>query len=599
MLTAIVRSSLRLRGIVSILALAFIGYGFYILLQAQYDVFPEFAPPQVTIQTEAPGLAPEQTEVLVTQPIENAINGVVGIESLRSNSIQGLSVITVTFHPGGDIYRDRQAVAERLATLTGQLPQGVQAPVMSPLTSSTGDLLTVGLTSEKRSLMELRTMADWVLKPRLSAVSGVAKVSVFGGEVKQLQVQIHPEQLTQYNISLGDILAVARRATGVRGAGVLDTTNQRIILHTEGESVTSEELAKTVLVQQTNTNVALSITLVDGATVVEAPEPPISAAAIMGQPGVILNLWAQYGANTLDVTQQVEQVLAEIQPALHAEGVVLHPDLFRPANFIQRAVHNVQESLVIGALLVVAVLFLFLFDVRTAAISSLAIPLSLLAAVAGLNALGLSLNTMTLGGLAIAIGIVVDDAVIDVENILRRLRENHHSEHPRPAGQVVLDASIEVRSAVVYAAFAVVMVFIPILTMSGLAGRLFAPLGIACTLAILASLLVALTVTPALCFLLLSGRELEKSDSPLVRWLKVRHRALLLRIEQSSRSVLAGIVVCAVAGLIALRFVGSSFLPELREGHFLVHMSLVPGTSLEESQRVGYHVAQAKFIFVG
>ncbi len=592
MLTAIVRFSLRFRGVVIALMAVFLGYGVYTLTQAQYDVFPEFAPPQVTIQTEAPGLAPEQVEVLVTQPVENALNGMADVESLRSSSIQGLSVITVTFDAAGDVYRDRQVVAERLATLTGQLPQGVQPPVMSPLTSSTGDLLTAGLTSETRSLMELRTMADWVMTPRLLAVPGVSKVAVFGGDVKQFQIQVRPEQLVRYNISLGDVLAVARRATGVRGAGVLDTANQRVILHTEGQAVTPDDLAHTVLVQQAANGVTLNVTLGDVATVVEAPEPAISGAAIMGQPGVILNLWAQYGANTLEVTERVEQALTEISPTLQAQGVLLRPDLFRPANFIQTAIHNVQVSLMVGALLVILVLCLFLFNVRTAAISCAAIPLSLLAAVTMLQHLHLSLNTMTLGGLAIAIGIVVDDAVIDVENILRRLRANHRLQHPQPANRVILEASVEVRNAVVYATFAVVIVFLPILTLSGLAGRLFAPLGMACILAILASLLVALTITPALCSFLLAGRQLEQHDPPLVHWLKERYRVLLHVVERSSRYLLGGVVASTVAGLLALSFLGGDFLPELREGHFLVHMSAVPGTSLEESLRVGHQVSR-------
>ncbi len=499
MLSAMVRFSLRFRGVVIALAVVLLGYGLYTLSLATYDVFPEFAPPQVVIQTEAPGLAPEQVEVLVTQVLENALNGLAGIASLRSGSVQGLSVVTVTFHPSSDIYRDRQAVAERLASLVGQFPQGVQAPVMTPLTSSTSVVLALGLTSATRSLMEVRTTADWMVKQRLLVVPGVAKVVVFGGEVKELQIQVHPDRLIQYNLALEEVLAAARRATGVRGAGFIETTNQRILLQTQGQSLAPEHLAQTVLVHHNGANVTLG----EVAQVVEAPEPPLGAAAIMGEPGVILLVSSQYGANTLAVTQQVEQALEELRPTLDAQGILLTPDLFRPATFIQTATDNVQSSLLIGAALVIVVLSLFLFNVRTAAISCTAIPLSLLTGVMVLEYLGFSLNTMTLGGLAIAIGEVVDDAVIDVENILRRLRENRHLEHPQPPLRVVYDASIEVRSAVVYATFAVVLVFLPIVTLSGVAGRLFAPLGLTYILAILASLLVALTVTPALCLVLL------------------------------------------------------------------------------------------------
>ncbi len=586
MLSAIVRFSVRFRGVVIALACVLLGYGLYTLARATSDVFPEFAPPQAVIQTEAPGLAPEQVELLVTQVIENALNGLAGIESLRSRSIQGLSVITVTFHPGTDIYRDRQAVAERLTSLAGQLPQGVQAPAITPLTSSTSVVLVVGLTSEKRSPMELRTMADWTVKPRLLAVPGVAKVVVFGGEVKELQIQVHPDRLIQYHLAFEDVLSAARRATGIRGAGFIDTANQRVLLQTQGQSLTPEQLAKTILLHQN----AASLTLGEVAQIAEAPEPPVGAAAIMGEPAVILMLSGQYGANTLAVTQRIEQALEELRPTLDAQAVVLTPDLFRPATFIQTATDNMRSSLLIGAALVVVVLSLFLFNVRTAAISCTAIPLSLLMAVTALEYLGFSLNTMTLGGLAIAIGEVVDDAVIDVENILRRLRENRHMEHPQPASRIVYDASMEVRSAVVYATFAVVVVFLPIVTMSGVAGRLFAPLGLTYILAILASLLVALTVTPALCLVLLGRRDGRAQEPPVVRWLKERYRAALLRIERSPRTVIGGVVLFTAAGLVALPFFGGGFLPELQEGHFIVHMSAVPGTSLQESLRLGRRV---------
>lgn len=586
MLTAIVRFSLRFHGVIIALACALFGYGLYTLSRAQYDVFPEFAPPLVVIQTEAAGLAPEQVEVLVTQPIENAVNGVAGIESLRSGSIQGLSVITVTFQTGSDIYRSRQVLAERLATLAGQLPQGIQAPVMTPLTSSTSVVLAVGLTSEKLSLMDLRTVADWTVKQRLLSVPGVAKVAVFSEEARQLQIQIRPDRLIQYNLSIEDVLAAARRATGVRGAGFIDNANQRIVLQTEGQSLTPDQLSQTVLLHQNGASVILG----DVARVVDAPEPPIGAAAIMGRPGVILMVSAQYGANTLEVTRAVELALEEFRPSLSAQGVVLHADLFRPANFIQTATRNVRSSLLIGAVLVVAVLFLFLFDIRTAAISVAAIPLSLLAGVTVLVYLGESLNTMTLGGLAIAIGLLVDDAVITVENIFRRLRENHLRPNPSPVFQVALDATLEVRSAVVYATIAVALVFIPVLTLSGIAGRLFAPLGLAYILSTLASLLVALTVTPALCLILLGRQELR--EPPVVRWLKERYRSLLLSVERNPRGVIGGVALFTIAGLAALPFFGGGFLPELKEGHFIVHMSAVPGTSLAESLRLGHQVTE-------
>lgn len=589
MLNAIVRLSLRFRGVVLALALAFLGYGIFSLTQARYSVFPEFAPPFVTVQTESPGLSPEQVELLVTQPVENAINGTNGIDSLRSTSIQGLSVVNAVFRDGTDIYRDRQLIEERLATVSGQLPQGVGAPTLTPLKSSTGTVLVMGITSTTKSLMDLRTVADWTLKPRLLAVPGVGSVGVFGGEVRQLQVQFLPDRLVKYNLSLNDVVAAAQKATAVMGAGFVENGNQRLILRPEGQPVTPEQIASTVLVRQNGANVTLG----QVADVRNGMAPPFSAALINGKPGVILNVYAQYESNILEVTANVEQALKDLKPSLAQEGITVEPDIFRPVNFIDRSIHNIRNSLLLGAALVVVVLFLFLFDLRTAAISCAAIPLSLLAAITVLDKAGFAVNTMTLGGLAIAIGEVVDDAVIDVENIMRRLRQNRASENPRPVFNVVLDASLEVRSAVVYATFAVALVFTPILTLSGLAGRIFAPLGMAYILAIMASLLVALTVTPALSMLLLGHRTLSPHESALVHWLRARYISILERVERVPWLVLGCAAVATIGGIATVPFLSTTFLPELHEGHFIVHLSAVPGSSLEESITRGKQVTTA------
>lgn len=588
MLQAIVRFSLRFRGVVIALACALLVYGIYGFSQARYSVFPEFAPPQVSIQTEAPGLSPEQVEVLVTQPIENAINGVAALDTLRSGSIQGLSVITVVFRADSDVYRDRQVVAERLAAEAGQLPAGVAAPEMTPLVSATGTVLAIGLTSNRQSLMNLRTIADWTMRPRLLAVAGVAHVSVFGGAVRQIQAQFRPERLVQYNLTVNDVIAAARAATGIRGAGFVETSNQRIVLQTEGQ-FPAAELSRTVLLHHNGVNVTLG----DVATVVDGPAPRISAASVMGQPGVILMLDAQLGANALDVTRGLDEALEELRPALAAQGVSLHTDIFRPANFIETAIGNVKSSLLAGAVLIVVVLFLFLFNLRTAVISFTAIPLSLLAALIVTEKLGFSINTMTLGGLAIALGEVVDDAVIDVENIYRRLRENRSAGSPRPVFRVVLDASLEVRSAVVYATFAVILVFFPVLTLSGLAGRIFAPLGMAYIWAILASLIVALTVTPALCLLLLPGRDLSSREPPVVRGAKAGYERLLSWAEKAPVAVMITVGVILAAGVAILPTLRGSFIPELNEGHFIVHVWSLPGTSLEESLQIGQQITKA------
>ncbi len=585
---AIISFSVRYRGVVIALGCLLLALGLASLLGAKYDVFPEFAPPLVSIQTEAPGLTPEQVEMLVTTPIETQVNGLPGIRRLASTSIQGLSLINVTFDAATDIYRDRQVVAERLAVAAQRLPQGVSAPAMTPLISATGMVLVFGLTSSSRSLMELKSLAEWTLRPRLLTVPGVASVAVFGRDTRSLQIQVRPRQLARYGLGMSDVLAAARQATAVRGAGFIDTATQRIVLQSEGQAVTAARLARTVLIAHG----AARVTLGDVANVTVAPEPAIGAGLINGKPGVVLNVMEQYHANTVDVTRGVEAALVQMAPGLEAQGIDLHPDLFRAENFIDTAMANIRSSLYIGGVLVIIVLTLFLFDWRAAVISIAAIPLSLLAGVIVVERLVGSLNTMTLGGLAIAIGVVVDDAVIDVDNIIRRLRENRQRPSPLPAAQVIIDASYEVRGAVVYATFAVLLVFVPILLLPGLSGALFGPLGVSYSLATLASLGVALTVVPALAMALLSGRT-EDVPSPLVRWLHDHYRRVLERTLQQPRTVMMAAAALTVIGCATLPFFQSSFLPDLNEGHFIVHMSAVPGTSLDETLATGKRVADA------
>jgi CzcA family heavy metal efflux pump len=564
-----------------------LGYGIYSLSIARYDVFPEFAPAEVTIQTEAPGLSPEQVEQLVTTPLESEIVGVTGVQTVRSGSIQGLSVITVIFSSGRNIYLDRQLVAERVPTVT--LPADIK-PIITPLTSSTSTVLEIGLSSKKLSVMDLTTVADWVVKRRLVAVPGVAKVAVFGEQPRQIQIQYDPERLIRHEVTISDVIAAAQRSTAVRGAGFISTGNQRIILQSVGQSLTGAEIARTVVARQNGAN----LTLGDLANVVSAPAPRIGGASISGSPALILMISSQYGANTLEVTQALDTALAELEPTLRTQGIEVNTNIFRPASFIETALHNIRNSLIIGAILVILVLFLFLFNFRTAAISCTAIPLSLLGATIALERFGLSLNTMTLGGLAIAVGEVVDDAVIDVENIYRRLRENRIQAKPRAAWRVVFGASIEVRSAVIYATLAVILIFFPVLTMSGVAGRMFSPLAIAYIAAILVSLLVALTVTPALCLVLLAHRDLPAPDAPLVRFLKRVYRRLLLGIERAPRLVIGAVAVSVV--LIAILIaptLEASFIPPLREGNLTLHMTAVPGTSVRQSLQLGNRVTEA------
>lgn len=587
MLQNIVDWSIRQRFLVVILAVALLLGGFYATQQAALDVFPEFTPPQVVIQTEAPGLSATEVEQLVTLPVETAVNGLPGFEVSRSQSIQGLSVVTVVFRGGTDIYRARQMVAERLAELSGTLPEGVKAPRLAPLTTAAGRLLTVGFTSEKLTPMELRDRVQWQLRPRLLAIEGVAQVTIFGGDVRQFQVRVNPDFLAAHKLTLTDVLDAARQANGIRGAGFMEDPSQRLTLRAQGQVRSAAELGEAVIMSSGGTPVRLR----DVAVVVEAPEPKFGDATVNGKPGVLLVISRQFEGDSYAITERVEAELDKLRPSLEREGIVYHPALFRQADFIELAVGNVTHALLIGAVLVVIVLFVFLFNWRTALISLTAIPLSLFGAILILWGFGLSLNTLTLGGLAIAVGEVVDDAIIDVENIFRRLRENAGLPQPQSAASVVLGASYEVRSAVVYATFMVTLVFVPVFFLSGLQGRLFAPLGYAYVLSVLVSLVVALTVTPALSMLLLPGTR-GASEPPFVHWLQTRYERLLRRLDQEMPLVLTVVGGLLVAAAWAVMSFGGEFLPELKENHFVVHMRGLPGTSLEQSMESGSQITK-------
>ena len=586
MMSALVRFSIRFSGVIIGLASLVVLYGIYSLTHSNLDVFPEFSPTQIIIQTESPGLSAELVESLVSQPIETSIAGTVGIDSLRSQSIPGLSIVTVVFDENSDIYRNRQVVAERLATLSNHLPQGI-TPSITPLTSSASTVLGVGITSKTRSLTELRTMVDWTIVPHLLAIPGVADVNIFGGKVRQFQIQVDPEKMIHYGISLAQIEDAVKKATGVRGNGFIENNNQRIVINTEGQSATPEKLALATLFHKNGQTIRLG----DIGKVVEGAAPSISAASINGESGVYLSVQGQLGANTHAVTQEIEDALQELKPSLTTEQIVLHDGLFRPDNFIEVAISGVQSDIAIGSILVITVLFLFLFNARTAFISATAIPLSLLTAIVAMSYFKIGLNIMVLGGLAIALGEVVDDAIIDTENIFRRIRENRLLSQPLPTYQVVFNASMEVRSSVVYATIIVALVFMPLLTLGGVAGKLFAPLGFAYISAILASLAVALTLTPALCFLLLGQAKLEAEDPPMIRVIKKWYVSVLYRIEKQYKAVMAISLILIGLGLGILPLFKSQFIPALNEGHYIMHMTAVPGTSEQQSLQIGNKVS--------
>jgi CzcA family heavy metal efflux pump len=589
MLDAIIRFSLRFRGVIFSLAIMTAGYGLYSLTLAKLDVFPEFAPPMSIVQTAAPGMTSEQVETLVTQPVENALGGMTGLQSIRSRSMQGLSSVTLVFDEHANVMQVRQLVTERISGLAGALPAGVAAPQLLPLTTTTSVVRTIGLTSKTRSLAELYDIAQWTVKPQLLSARGVADVIVFGGDTRQMQIQVDPARLMRHGLSIPDVIAAVRQATGVRGAGFTENSNQRIAVNADGQIATPQKLAGVVLRSSNGAAVRLG----DVANVTWGNAPAVGAASIMGKPGVMVVMESQYGTNTMAVTREIEKTLAGLGPVLARQGVEVNANVFRPANFIEASVGHLRIALIVGALLVIAVLFLFLLNVRTAVISAVAIPMSLLVAIIVLTSFGVSLNTMTLGGLAIALGEVVDDAIIDVENIYRRLRENRALREPLPAFRVVLRASLEVRSAVVFATFIVMLIFLPVLTLTGLGGRLFAPLGIAYILAVLASLGVALTLTPAMALALLAKGPLPEREPRLIARLKDRYIALLTKVEQHVKVVMVIIALMCAAALASLPFMSGSFIPQLREGHYTVHMGLAPGTSLAESMRVGAQVSQA------
>lgn len=584
---ALIDWCVRRRDIVAALSLLALVLGTWEAMHAPLDVFPEFVPPQVDIQTEAPGFAPQQVEELVTRPIENAVNGAAGLATLRSESIPGLSVITITFKEDIDLHVARQGISERLSQLGTSLPGGVGAPKLSPLMSSTMDLLKFGLVSDTQDGYTLRDAADWIVKPRLLAVPGVAHVIVFGGDVRQIQIQPDMRQLAQYRLTLTELGDAARAALALRGAGFVDLAGQRVLIRTPTPAPDVEAIASAVV----TTRGAVPVRLRDVAEVSEAPALKSGDALIMGRPGVLFSLASQYGANTLEATHAVERALADLEPALQAQGITLVRGLHRPANFIERALGDMQQSLLIAALLILCVLYAFLRDVRSALIAFSAIPLSLLAATLMLVHFGHTLNTMTLGGFAVALGVLVDDAIVGIENIMRRLRLNAALPVPLARRAVVVDATMEVRGPVIYATAVVIVVFLPELYTSSVQGHFVGPLALAFILAVLASLLVAMTSTPALCMLLLHRREAAAE----ARWLvTLKHwQSRMIAVARCHLGLLSAVLIgLALAAVAVLPFLGGTFMPDFKEGHFVVQASsAIPGTSLADMREVGRRVS--------
>jgi len=588
MLAYLVRFSIRYYGIIIALALLILIYGSYRFSHAGLDIFPEFAPKQIIIQTESPGFSAQQVEILVTQRIESSISGLIGIQSIRSESIQGLSIVTATFNEHSDIYHNRQLVTERLSSLAIQLPAGVHAPIPVPLTSSSATVLTMGLSSDSKSLMQLRDLVDTLLVPRLLAVPGVADINIFGGDKREIQIQIDPIKLQHNNLSFNEVITATAQSGKIQGGGFIENSNQRFTLQITGLATTPEQLQQTLL----KFSPYKTLLLGDIANIKYAAEPAIGAAQIMGKSGIVMMIIGQFGANTLTVSNAVEQALSEFDPLFSQQHIDFYSHLFRPADYIKISVSNLSSHLLLGGLFVIIILYLFLYNLRTAFISAIAIPLSLVSAALVLLELGINLNIMVLGGLAIALGEVVDDAIIDTENIFRRLRENCLLAVPLDKNKVVYAASMEVRSSVVYASFIVALVFIPLLTLDGVAGRLFAPLGYSYILAILMSLFVALTLTPALCYVLLNNDLQLNKTPPVIRFLNPYYAKLLSFIGQHFKWISTFCILISILAVMQFLTLGHKFLPELREGHYIVHTSSIPGTSLQESIRMGKRITE-------
>ena len=587
MMRALVALCVRHHGSVTALTLLALALGIWGALHSPLDVFPDFVPTQVEVQTEAPGFAPQQVEELVTKPVENAVNGASGLATLRSESIPGLSVVSIGFTADTDVHVARQGISERLSELGSSLPTGVGAPKLSPLVSSTMDLLKIGLLSDKVDSYTLRDVADWVIKPRLLAVPGVAHVIVFGGSVRQIHVLPDMRKLASYNITLADVVDAARRALPLRGAGFIDLAAQRVLIQSPTPQPDVAALGAAVVALRGGTPILLR----DVAEVKVAPALRSGDALVMGKPGVMMSLASQYGANTLSVTLALERALADLTPALKAQGIELYPALHRPANFIERALGDLEESLTLAALLILAVLYLFLRDVRAALIAFSAIPLSLLAAVAVLDRMGLTLNTMTLGGFAVALGVLVDDAIIGIENIMRRLRENSRLAAPRPRLEVLREAALEVRAPVIYATVVVIIVFLPELFTSSVQGHFVGPLALAFIFAVVASLIVAMTATPALCALLLRRAD-ERAEARWLVSLKGWQRRAVQRVGAHLKLTALALVMLVIAAAGALPFLGGTFMPDFREGHFVLQVSSsIPGTSLDEMLSMGKRVS--------
>ncbi|STX55483.1 Cation efflux system protein CzcA [Legionella beliardensis] len=613
MFTRLIAWSLHNRLLILALTLILCILGGYTLKQMPVDVFPEFAPPQVVVQTEAPGMATQDVETLITYPLESAINGTPGVASVRSKTSVGLSTIIVVFDDKTDIYRNRQLVNERIQQVVSRLPPGINPPVMLPVTSAVGWLIKYALISDTAGPEVLRTISDWTIRPRLLALGGVASVVSIGGDVKQYQVRLIPERLLAYRITIEEVRQALTTANQNVPGAFVHQSGTELVVGTLGRIQSLEDIKKTAITVRKG----IPITIGNVANVSFGGEIKRGDGAYNGKPAVIGTISKAYGADTVTTTAKVEQALNTIKQTL-PPGVELKTEVFRQANFIESAIRNLTRALLEGAIIVIAVLFVFLMNWRASFITFLAMPVSFVIGLLVLHYFKIGINAMTLGGMAIAIGEVVDDGIITVENVVHRLRVNRQAIHPLPAIEVVFDAVLEIRGSVVYATIIISLVFLPIFFLSGIAERIFSPLAIAYIASVLGSLVVSITMVPALCYLLLvkskeksedqeislhalpqserhytveqKGKQEAETETRFVLWLKRHFLTALHWCLAHVKIVVMMALVAFLAALALLPFFGTSFLPEFHEGNFIVAMSTLPGTSLDESMRLGSQV---------
>jgi len=582
MLNKIIQWSLHNRLLVMIAASALLIYGGIVAVRSPVDVFPDLTAPSVTIVTESHGLAPEEVESLVTLPIEAAMNGTAGVHRVRSNSAIGISLVFVEFEFGTDIFRARQLVTEKLQQV--RMPEGVSPPLLGPISSTMGEIMMLSMTGKATSSMEVRSLADWVVRPRLLGVPGVSQVVIIGGEKKQFQVLVDPTKLADHGLTLEQVTEAVAASNANASGGFLERPNEELLIRGRARVNSPEDIANSVITVRNGAPILVG----NVATVQLGPAQRRGDGGFNMQPAVVATIQKQPNANTLEVTEAIEKTLADLKSSLPPD-VVIDTKAFQQADFIKRAIGNVKLSLIEGGIMVTVVLFLFLWNFRTTFISLTAIPLSLITAILVMSYFGITINTMTLGGLAIAIGALVDDAIIDVENVFRRLKQNDHSPTPDSVLTVVFKASSEIRNSILFATLIIVLVFLPLLSLGGFEGRMFAPLAFSYIISITASLVVALTVTPVLCYYLLGHSRLlhDERDSRLVAWLKRHYSRILNWTLRHPYKIIGTSAAMLLVAVLLFPFMGREFLPPFNEGSYNVLATLPPGTSLQESVRIG------------